>query len=93
MPAAVFTKEFKQPVGGSPSAHRKNLAEAAVFNYQVYADANGIRQPFDGPLGNDTAPYAAAGVDALTLDLPGGSIDEAREWLQEIGERVVPAFH
>lgn len=36
--------------------------------------------------------YAAAGVDALTLDLPGGSWDEAREWLQEIGERVLPAF-
>ena len=36
--------------------------------------------------------YAAAGVDALTLDLPGGSLGEAREWLQEIGERVVPAF-
>ena len=28
MPTEVFTKEFKQPVGGNASSHRRNLAEA-----------------------------------------------------------------
>ena len=34
---------------------RKNLSEDVAFSYRVYADANGINQPFDGPIGNDTA--------------------------------------
>lgn len=29
VPESIFTKEFKQPVGGSATAHRRNLAEAA----------------------------------------------------------------
>ena len=46
---------------------RKSLAEEAAYSYQVYADASSNFQPFDGPIGNGTAPYAGAGVDT---DLP-----------------------
>ncbi|WP_020649021.1 M36 family metallopeptidase [Solimonas variicoloris] len=35
------------------------VAYDAAFTYKVYADANGIQQPFDGPLGNDKQPVTA----------------------------------
>ena len=41
---------------------RKNLTEEAAFNYRVYADASGINQPFDGPIGNGTNPYPNGSV-------------------------------
>lgn len=36
---------------------RKNLVANEAFSYRVFADADGINQPFDQPLGNDYAPY------------------------------------
>jgi len=71
---------------------RKSLAEEAVFSYNVFADPSGLRQPFDGPIGNDTAPYAGVGVDSglpriaatpnlVTLD--SGPISTLDPWLAD----------
>lgn len=52
---------------------RKNLSEDAAFTYNVYADATGINQPFDGPLGNDTAPYPVPGTQNPALPRIGAT--------------------
>lgn len=36
---------------------RKSLIDYDAFSYRVYADASGIFQPLDGPLGNGYAPF------------------------------------
>ncbi|MDH4459707.1 MAG: M36 family metallopeptidase [Nevskia sp.] len=72
---------------------RKNLSEDAAFNYRVYADANGIKQPFDAPIGNDTAPYPAPGTQNQNLPriaatpnlvtLESGPISTGDPWLAD----------
>lgn len=42
-------------------------------------------------LAEDARSYAAAGVDSLSFDLPGGSWETALEHLEAIGRHVVPA--
>jgi len=70
---------------------RKNLSEDVAFSYQVYADANGIHQPYDTPIGNDTSPYPVPGTQnqnlprvpaALSLvTLESGPISTRDPWL------------
>ena len=36
--------------------------------------------------------YAAAGVDSMTLDIPGGSWQEAMDCLEAVGERILPGL-
>lgn len=72
---------------------RKNLSEDAAFNYRVFADANGINQPFDTPIGNDTAPYPAPGTQNQKLPriaatpnlvtLESGPISTGDPWLAD----------
>ena len=38
------------------------------------------------------ARYAAAGVDSMTLDIPGGSWQEAMDCLEAVGERILPGL-
>ena len=49
VPAAVFTREFKQPVGGAANVHRRNLAEAARLLKEAGFVANGTQ--LRGPSG------------------------------------------
>jgi cytochrome c556 len=69
---------------------RKSLIEYEAFNYRVYADATGIFQPLDGPLGNGYAPFvgtpgngSAARVPAATnlVNLDHGPISTNDPWL------------
>ena len=70
---------------------RKNLSEDVAFNYRVYADPTGIQQPFDGPIGNATAPYPAPGTQNQKLpriaatpnlvSLESGPISTGDPWL------------
>ncbi|WP_293368972.1 M36 family metallopeptidase [Nevskia sp.] len=39
---------------------RKSLVEQAAYSYRVFADAAGIQQPFDAPIGNGYAPFPGA---------------------------------
>ncbi len=52
VPEGTFTREFKQPVGGSATAHRKNLAEAAkqlqAAGYKIVGTQ--LRNPAGQPL-------------------------------------------
>ncbi len=36
--------------------------------------------------------YAAAGVDSMTLDIPGGSWQEAMDCLEAVGQRILPGL-
>ena len=69
---------------------RKNLVEQAVHSYRVFADASGIKQPFDAPLGNGLAPFPGASpavvqprvsavANLVTLD--SGPISTNDPWL------------
>jgi len=69
---------------------RKSLIEYEAFSYRVYADASGINQPFDGPLGNGYAPFvgtpgngSAARVPAATslITLDHGPISTNDPWM------------
>ncbi|WP_293375026.1 M36 family metallopeptidase [Nevskia sp.] len=69
---------------------RKNLVEDAEHSYQVFADADGIQQPFDGPLGNGLVPFEgrfpdveAPRIPAQTqfVTLANGPISTADPWL------------
>ncbi|MCX7069428.1 MAG: M36 family metallopeptidase [Gammaproteobacteria bacterium] len=72
---------------------RKNLSEDAAFSYRVFADADGIKQPFDTPIGNDTAPYPAPGTQNQKLPriaatpnlvtLESGPISTGDPWLAD----------
>jgi len=69
---------------------RKNLVEDAEYSYRVFADANGIRQPFDSPRGNALVPFEgrfpnieAPPLRAATqlVTLASGPIVSADPWL------------
>ena len=42
---------------------RKDLLAHESFSYRVFADTDGINQPYDQPLGNGYAPYPGTGPD------------------------------
>lgn len=69
---------------------RKNLVDQAVHRYRVFADADGIHQPFDAPIGNGLAPFpgatpatlqprVSAVANLVTLD--SGPISTGDPWL------------
>lgn len=69
---------------------RKSLIEYEAYSYRVYADASGIFQPLDGPLGNDYAPFvgtpgngtrARVPVPANLVTLDHGPISTNDPWL------------
>lgn len=69
---------------------RKNLVEQAVHSYRVFADASGIRQPFDTPIGNGLAPFPGAAFNVVQprvsatanlVTLDSGPISTNDPWL------------
>ena len=69
---------------------RKNLVEQAVHSYRVFADADGIHQPFDAPLGNGLAPFPGAAPNVVQprvsavanlVTLDAGPISTGDPWL------------
>ncbi len=69
---------------------RSNLIANEAYSYRVFADADGIRQPFDAPIGNDYAPFTGANpnvvrprVSAATnlVTLDSGPISTGDPWL------------
>lgn len=72
---------------------RSNLkSHATEFSYRVFADPNGIHQPFDEPTGNDLIPFPFASPDAKVnpvsaetslIKLISGPISTGDPWLPD----------
>ncbi|MDP3859824.1 MAG: M36 family metallopeptidase [Stagnimonas sp.] len=73
--------------------NRANLsANATAYTYRVFADPNGIHQPYDEPTGNDLIPFPFADPDApITAPTPdtnlitliSGPISTGDPWLPD----------
>lgn len=73
--------------------HRDNLsANASAYSYRVFADPEGIHQPYDEPTGNDlipfpfsdpNAPINAASATANLITLVSGPIANGDPWLPD----------
>lgn len=69
---------------------RKNLVEQAAYSYRVFADADGIHQPFDAPIGNGWSPFPGAAPNVVQprvtavanlVTLDAGPISTGDPWL------------
>ncbi|HET8880973.1 MAG TPA: M36 family metallopeptidase, partial [Solimonas sp.] len=68
---------------------RNNQVAHEANTYEVYADAGGIHQPYDGPLGNDLepvtlgpdGPFARVPATRNSITLDHGPIDSDDPWL------------
>ena len=90
VPATVFESEFKQPIGGTSSAHRKNLAEASKLlkdaGYVVTGgqlrDAKGQQLKFEVLLSSPTftrhVQNYAADLKKLGVDVSVRVVDSAQ---------------
>ena len=73
--------------------NRANLsANATAYSYRVFADPNGIHQPYDEPTGNDLIPFPFADPDAPInapkpdanlITLVSGPISTGDPWLPD----------
>lgn len=68
---------------------RKSLTANAEFSYRVWADDDGIKHPFDGPLGNEVLPVSGpslprpGGVPMNHVTLSSGPISSNDPWLAD----------
>lgn len=52
---------------------RKNQTEQEAFAYRAFADATGLNQPFDGPIGNEVVPLAVLDPEAIVPRIPAST--------------------
>lgn len=95
-PASPTTVAWAYVIGedGSKLFARDLVAydAAQAFSYRVFADASGIHQPFDAPLGNAYMPFPGTGIDdelprngasANLVSLVSGPISTGDPWLAD----------
>lgn len=78
--------------------HRDNLKANAAWSYRVFADANGLHQPYDSPLGNGYTPFPGVdptdslprnGVSSNLVSLDNAGIVTGDPWLADDATETV----